>query len=103
MRHGARHELADPGSSVSVRDKNNQVEYLGYYKAIRDQISLATSFGSLSSRKPRKLGALILPSLVHSWNATSHTSLGFTHLTGALAFGFGVNGQVLAKYGLSRP
>jgi hypothetical protein len=58
------------------------------------QISLITSFGSLSSRNPRKLGTLILPSEVHSRNATSQTSLGFTHWTGALAFGFGVNGHV---------
>jgi hypothetical protein len=58
------------------------------------QISLTTSFGSLSSRKPRKPGALILPSEVHSWNATSQTSLGFTHWTGALAFAFTCLGEL---------
>ncbi len=39
---------------------------------------------------PRKLGTRILPSVVHSWNATSQTNLGSTHLTSALAFGFGL-------------
>src|ERR1700752_1120975 len=51
----------------------------------------------ISQLNTRKLGALILPSVVHSWNATSQTNLGSTHLTGALAFGFGVNGHLSVK------
>src|SRR5258708_4680527 len=63
--------------------------------------TLSYNFRSFSSPHPKKIWALILPSLVHSWNATSQTTRGSTHLAGALAFGFGSNGQVSVKYGLS--
>src|SRR5437588_9111357 len=61
--------------------------------------SRMTSSAFLSVRSPRKAGCRISPSLVHSVNFTSPTSLGISHLVAFSSFTFWSKGFLSVRSG----
>jgi len=69
----------------------------------RRQTSRTTSFGSLSSRRLKKVVWRICSSSVHSANATSQTSFGLTHWIFSGIFGGFSNGRLALNRGFPAP